>query len=130
MRPVLGDGHCLYRAIAFDLTALGLPDIGGFPAIRRRIADELRAYTEKYFDFSCCEDADHYARHCDAVERTAEWGDELELAAAANAFHVTFVVHENGTEPKTWGDFALRTNLALLRYHTTSGGHYNPVTTV
>jgi hypothetical protein len=122
MRPVLGDGHCLYRAIAF-----GLPDVGEFQTVRRRIADELRGHTEKYFDFSGCQDADQYAAHCDTVERTAEWGDELEIAAAANAFRVAFVVHENGAEPKTWGDFALRTNLALLRHYTTSGGHYNPI---
>jgi OTU domain-containing protein 6 len=130
MGSVLGDGHCLFRAVAACLAALGhreYAERSAFQIARERVARELRARPDTYFGFSGCEGMAQYLAHCDRVESAAEWGDDLELAAAANAFEMSFVVHENGRPPLTRGQFHTVANLALLRCYSTSGAHYNPV---
>jgi OTU domain-containing protein 6 len=130
MGSVLGDGHCLFRAVAACRAALGEPeyaDRSAFVGIRQTVASELRAHPEVYFEFSGCETMEKYEAHCEEVASTAAWGDDLELTALSNAFQMTIIVHESGRPPATRGEFPVKANLAMLRFYSTSGAHYNPV---
>ncbi|OHT01481.1 OTU domain-containing protein 6B [Tritrichomonas foetus] len=130
MHSVLGDGHCLYRAVAYSLFQSGLKeyeDPNSFSDLRKRTAKELRENEEKYIGFSNCANHEEFEAHCQKVENSSDWGDELELMALSNALGYSFIVHRDGEEPITRGDFSSSLHLAFLLHYTTSGGHYNSV---
>ncbi|KAI5795180.1 hypothetical protein EDC01DRAFT_75644 [Geopyxis carbonaria] len=77
------DGHCLYSAFAHSLA---LP--GGYAEARKRCAAQIRGRREEYEGF-LEEGVEAYA---DKVERTAEWGGEVEVRALAREFGVEVVV--------------------------------------
>lgn len=130
MQPVMGDGHCLYRAVSFNLTKSGERDVPDYKVVRNLCADEMRRNMDKYFEFSALANKDEYEKRCEKVAGSAEWGDWLELAAISNALNVTFIVHRNGQEPTRIGEFATTSQLAFLEFFTTSGGHYNSVVAI
>ena len=127
MRHVLGDGHCLYRAVGFNMTHHGVPEGTDFKFIRKMCADEMRKNKDKYVDFTGCTNDDEYAAYCTKVESSAEWGTEVELTALSNAFKMSFIVHRNGLEPMKHGSYETTSHLAFLEFYSTSGGHYNSV---
>ena len=124
MHPVMGDGHCLYRAVAFNLARAGRQEFSEFTAVRAACADEMRKNREKYQDFV---GAECYDAYCDKVQNSAEWGGEVELSALSNAFQMSFIVHRRGQEPMKHGDYETTSQVAFLEFFTTSGGHYNSV---
>ena len=130
MHPAIGDGHCLYRSIAYCLSQFGLQEYSdslSFKIIRRKAAEELRAHPEQYRDFAGCANDEEYRNYCDKVENTAEWGDELEVKALSNALDYAIVVHKVGNEPIKHGNQPNCIQLMFLENFTSSGGHYNAV---
>jgi OTU domain-containing protein 6 len=130
MREVIGDGHCLYRSTAFMLAKSGLSDFSdpqAYVIVRERCASQLRMGRDSYFAFSGCADDREWDQYCEKVERSAEWGGELEILALCEAFHVKFVVHRVGFEPLIRGCGAGEVQLAFLQHFTTAGPHYNAV---
>lgn len=127
MHPVLGDGHCLYRAVGFIMSHRGYPEAADFRFVRKMCADEMKANKAAYMDFTGAANDDEYMAYCARVENSAEWGDEIELSALSNAFKMSFIVHRLGQEPMKHGNFDSTSELAFLEFYSTSGGHYNAV---
>jgi OTU domain-containing protein 6 len=130
MRPVIGDGHCLYRAVAFCLSQRGYEQYSDPQAlwtVRQRVAKEMRENPDQYRSFTMSETDEMFLEYCNRVETSSEWGDEVEVLAAANAFQMGFVVHRLGAPPSQRGEFSVSAQLAFLAHFTPSGGHYNPI---
>lgn len=130
MHQVIGDGNCLYRAIAYSLAQKGLSEYNdpkAFLELRKRAADELRSKPSEYMGFSNCETPEQYEAHCVRVEKSSDWGDELELMALSNALEYSVVVYRADQQPIKRGEFPQSIDLAFLAFYTTSGGHYNSV---
>ena len=71
-----------------------------------------------------------YANYCDKVEKTAEWGGQVELQALTHALKTPIIVYSATQAPVTMeGDgFAgepLR--LAFHQHYYSMGEHYNSV---
>ena len=143
-KDVRPDGHCLYSAIADQLTVAGRPlelrpERSSTPAsdqinhqpdyrkVRRAAADYVRHHPRDFAPF--LEEApDSYAHR---IGETAEWGGHLELMAIARSYGVVIHVlqadgplesirpQEATTEdgPTLW--------LAYYRHHYGLGEHYN-----
>lgn len=124
MQPIMGDGHCLYRAVAFNLARAGNQELSEYTAVRAACAAEMRSHKERYMDFV---GVDGYDAYCDSVEKSAEWGGEVELIALTHACQMSFIVHRRGQPPMRRGDYEASSQLAFLEHFTTSGGHYNAV---
>lgn len=130
MHQVIGDGNCLYRAIAYSLANKGLSEYDNptaYQELRKRCADELRSKSSEYIGFSNCETPEDFEAHCVRVEKSSDWGDELELMALSNALEYSIVVYRADQQPIKRGEFAPSLDLAFLAFYTTSGGHYNSV---
>lgn len=130
MHSIIGDGNCMYRAIAYSLQIIGLieyKDINSYKVLRQRCANELRAHIDDYMPFSNCSSPEEFENHCIRVESSSDWGDELELMALSKALNYTFIIHREGEQPSKRGDSQTTLQLAFLRYYTSSGGHYNSV---
>ncbi|KAH0789451.1 OTU domain-containing protein 6B [Histomonas meleagridis] len=130
MHPVIGDGNCLYRSVAYCLSQCGLHEYSdslSFKILRKKAADELRAHPNEYQSFAGCETSEEFEVYCNKVENTAEWGGELEVTALSNALDYAIVVHMVGKEPIKHGNQANAIQLMFLAHFTSSGGHYNAV---
>lgn len=127
MHSVIGDGHCLYRAVGFNMSHRGYPEAADFRFVRKMCADEMRANKDAYIGFIDITDEAEYIAYCDRIENSAEWGGEVELVALSNAFKMSFIVHRNGQQPMKQGNYDATTELAFLEFYSTSGGHYNSV---
>lgn len=130
MHQIIGDGNCLYRAIAYSLAKIGLSEYNDAKAyidLRKRAADELRSNPSKYMSFSTCETPEEFEAHCERVEKSSDWGDDLELVALSNALEYSFNVYRADQDPIKRGEFPNSLDLAFLAFYTTSGGHYNSV---
>ena len=80
-----GDGNCLLRALAAAI----LGDQARHAAVRSAVAAQLRSPAGAAAFAPLFADADAYALYCaDMAAAGAAWGDELGLAAAAEAFGV------------------------------------------
>ncbi|KAI0595859.1 OTU domain-containing protein 6B [Biscogniauxia sp. FL1348] len=121
------DGHCLFAAVADQLTQLGVPllaaatittkteaetDIPPYRAVRRAATDYMAAHADDFAPFLGEEEAaagglEGYVRK---IRDTAEWGGQLELRALASAYGVEIKVIQDGRtetiEPSDGGESA------------------------
>ncbi|GAA5825130.1 hypothetical protein JCM10212_000351, partial [Sporobolomyces blumeae] len=90
VKEVEPDGHCLFSAIADQANFLKLSSTKeDYTSTRTHAANYLRAHPDDFLPF-LVSDADpdapmspsEYARYCDTVEKTAEWGGEPEVSLA------------------------------------------------
>lgn len=141
MREIRADGHCLYSAVADQLSERG---IGLRPRIRPTVVDEkeqpyrtVRRTAAEYimrnkgdFEPFLDESLDEYVRK---VGETGEWGGQLELTALAKAYRVNIGVldgnggvHEiQGTEDGQDSNESRTIWLAYYRHGFGLGEHYN-----
>ncbi|KAI9805777.1 MAG: hypothetical protein M1833_005270 [Piccolia ochrophora] len=140
-KEIRPDGHCLYSAVADQLSELGVglqPRIGlmssaneeddevaGYCTVRRAAAAYMRQHPEDFEGF-LEEPLEDYTTK---IRDTAEWGGQLELLALARAYGVKInVVQGDGRieaiEPGDEGD-AKVVWLAYYRHHFGLGEHYN-----
>jgi len=130
IRHVAGDGHCLFRSIASSLSFIGRNEFKNpitFFDLRQIASNEIRKSPSFYCDQSEFNTEEKILLHCDLVEKTAEWGSSVDIAAISNALHITIIVHILNQEPMKFGDFPKSINLSLHFKYTYSGAHYNYV---
>lgn len=128
IKPVLGDGHCLFRAVAAALESNGLSEYSeseSYKILRRRAADEMRSNPDSYIALTECDSPEAFKLHCDKIESTAEWGDSAELSALSRALNMPIIVHSLLGEPQKYGEGEAGIHLVFHAKFTSSGGHYN-----
>lgn len=130
------DGHCLFSAVADQLTTqLHIPVGGGteqttqepgYKTVRRRAAEYVASHGDDYAGF-LEESVESYVRK---IRDTAEWGGQIELAAVANVYGVeVWVVQDRETEVVKPAEAVegegQRIWLAYYRHGYGLGEHYN-----
>lgn len=136
------DGHCLYSAVADQLTSLSLrlqPDnmsvsssdgeqqLPGYKLIRQVAAEYVQLHADDFEPF-LEEPLDDYVRK---IRETAEWGGHLELLAIARAYGLKInVLQGDGRLEEIEPDSGNKGNhasiwLAYYRHNFGLGEHYN-----
>jgi hypothetical protein len=128
---VPGDGNCLFRALAAAL----FNNHTRHAEIRAAVAAQLRSPAGVAAFSPLFPDTDAYLLYADDMATNATWGDELALAAAAEAFgmHVTVIqdtpqhwlVAYAPSNPQPQGGTAQRTRRAFVAY--TAPVHYDAI---
>eukprot|EP00927_Polykrikos_kofoidii_P064203 TRINITY_DN59271_c0_g1_i1.p1 TRINITY_DN59271_c0_g1~~TRINITY_DN59271_c0_g1_i1.p1 ORF type:complete len:335 (-),score=84.61 TRINITY_DN59271_c0_g1_i1:168-1172(-) len=139
IHEVAADGHCLYRSVGDQLKKIR-PDLHQWERRPELIHEEVRAVcarslrqrSEDYMPFAELADGEDFEGYCDRVERSADWGGELELRALADMFSVRIIVHRaEAAEPLVIGNDRGNPGdplqVAFHRYYYALGEHYNSV---
>lgn len=99
------DGHCLFSAVADQLTHIGIPlsteeksfsEDQQYKIVRESAAAYIDEHTD---DFAAWLD-EPLAQYVEKIRNTAEWGGHLELLALARCYKVKICIIQNGT-PQT-----------------------------
>jgi OTU domain-containing protein 6 len=130
------DGHCLFSAVADQLSRAGVPlgpesdaalkEDQRFKAVRKAAAGYIEAHPDDFVAW-LDEPLEDYVHK---IRDTAEWGGHLELLAISKTYNVEICVLQNGSsqtiEPGTDGSPALeKIWLAYYRHGFGLGEHYN-----
>ncbi|POS82951.1 hypothetical protein EPUL_004176 [Erysiphe pulchra] len=129
------DGHCLFSAIADQLTQAGIPlsmnkkscsEDQHYKIVRESAASYIDGHAD---DFAAWLD-EPLTQYVEKIRNTAEWGGHLELLALARSYKVNICIIQNGAPqtiepildeakdaPKIW--------LAYYRHGFGLGEHYN-----
>ncbi|BGP40304.1 OTU protein [Rhodotorula kratochvilovae] len=130
------DGHCMYSAIADQANFLKLsPTKETYQDTRKKAAAYMRAHPDEFLPFLPSEidpenmmSPTEFARYCDTVENTAEWGGEPEIRALSLHYQAPVIVVQAGTEMVEHGSDFPRERAILISYHRKMyglGEHYN-----
>ena len=130
------DGHCLFNAIADQLSQVGIP-LGAeteeelredqrYKVVRKAAARYMEGHPD---DFVAWLD-EPLDQHVEKIRDTAEWGGHLELLALAKTYNVEICVLQDGIaqtiEPNEQGSKEPeRIWLAYYRHNFGLGEHYN-----
>ncbi|GAA6034086.1 hypothetical protein JCM8097_000687 [Rhodosporidiobolus ruineniae] len=136
IKEIEPDGHCMYSAIADQANLLHLsPNKEDYRSTRHHAASYMRAHPDDFLPFLPSEvdpenmmGQDEFARYCDTVERTAEWGGEPEIRALSLHYQAPIVVVQAGTEAVEHGGDLPKERSMLISYHRKMyglGEHYN-----
>ncbi|KAJ2741725.1 OTU protein [Coemansia sp. BCRC 34301] len=133
VRPIKGDGHCLYSAFADQIcTYHGQP--ASYPDMRRRAAEYMRAHRDDFMPFMAHDSGDpfsttDYDDHCDNVELSAAWGGHQEIMALSHALQLPVLVYQCDAPVLRIGEDAYGAKDPVrLSYHRHAyglGEHYN-----
>ncbi|KAF2846225.1 cysteine proteinase [Plenodomus tracheiphilus IPT5] len=112
LHEIRADGHCLYAAVADQLTtrelgltprisvtiAAGSPEANGntqsYKKVRHAAADFIQEHPESFDGFT----EDPLPEHVRKIRETGEWGGHLELLALARSYGVRIcVLHSDGS---------------------------------
>jgi len=130
------DGHCLFSAVADQLSQAGIPlgaeseaevkDGQRYKAVRKAAAHYIEGHPDQFAGFMD-EPLDQYVNK---IRDTAEWGGQLELMALARSYNVEICVLQEGRmeriEPDTSNKKELdKVWLAYYRHGYGLGEHYN-----
>jgi OTU domain-containing protein 6 len=96
---VPADGHCLYRAIAAQLSLSTTTTTTDYRTVRNVAADGLLKHRDTLEAF--CES--HYDDYIDRVRNSADWGGHLELRALCFMLHRPIIIYSTNP-PLTIGD--------------------------
>lgn len=135
VHEVMGDGHCLYRAVA-DQIRRYRPDLHSWnksadlahEEVRVLCAQALRKGKDDYECFAELKDGENYQGYCSRVENSADWGGHLELRALADTLRVQILVYRAGEDPITLGNSSGKDVPLRLTFHQfwfALGEHYN-----
>ncbi|KAH6655519.1 hypothetical protein BKA67DRAFT_515833 [Truncatella angustata] len=130
-KEIQPDGHCLFSAIADQLSQRDIP-LGGeqgqppYKVVRRRATDHMQRHRDDFAPFL----EDNFEDYVKKIRDTAEWGGQLELKALADVYGVEIKVVQDGrTETIEPGGSAPgerpRIWLAYYRHGYGLGEHYN-----
>ena len=99
---VAADGHCLYRSIASALVREG-DAAADFISCRREIAGYIRAHPHEFAPYILAASEREMSNteevleaYCEKVERSAEWGGQIELTAFSLARERCVAVYSAG----------------------------------
>ncbi|KAK6076080.1 OTU-like cysteine protease [Seiridium cupressi] len=131
-KEIQPDGHCLFSAVADQLSQQNIP-LGGeagqppYKVVRRKATDYMQKHKDDFAPFL----EDDFEDYVKKIRDTAEWGGQLELKALADVYGVEIKVLQDGRtetiEPGSTvkdGD-ASRIWLAYYRHGYGLGEHYN-----
>jgi OTU domain-containing protein 3 len=88
VRLVRGDGNCMFRAIADQLSG----DQECYMSFREKIMDYIESRQDHFSLFM--EDDEKFEVYLDRMRQDTEWGGQAELYAAAQVLACTIVVHQ------------------------------------
>lgn len=130
------DGHCLFSAVADQLSRAGIPlgpksdaelkEDERYKAVRRAAAGYIEMHPDEFVAW-LDEPLPDYVHK---IRDTAEWGGHLELLAISKTYNVEICVLQNGgsqtIEPGTIGSSGMeKIWLAYYRHGFGLGEHYN-----
>lgn len=131
-KEIQPDGHCLFSAVADQLSQQQIP-LGGEPGqlpykvVRRRATDYMERNRDDFAPFL----EDDFGVYVKKIRDTAEWGGQLELKALADSYGVEIKVLQDGRtetiEPGSSGQEGEKARiwLAYYRHGYGLGEHYN-----
>ena len=128
------DGHCLFSAVADQLSQAGI-SLGGdaegvkedqrYKVVRKAAADYIEGHPDDFVAW-LEEPLEGYVKK---IRDTAEWGGHLELLALAKTYNVEICVLQDGgkqnIEPGLEGGEPAKIWLAYYRHGFGLGEHYN-----
>ncbi|KAJ1975150.1 OTU protein [Dimargaris verticillata] len=126
------DGHCLYRAIADQLTTYH-DRVADHQLLRSQAAGYMRDHKDDFLPF-LLNDAgdlmsdDEFSRYCDALEKTAVWGGQPEILALAQVHELPMHIFQMGAPVLTVAEEFQSDSPICLSYHRYAfglGQHYN-----
>ena len=131
-KQIRPDGHCLFSAIADQLSQAGIPlgaeaeglkDDQRYKVVRKAAATYIEGHPDDFVPFL----DEPLEKYVYKIRDTAEWGGHLELLALAKTYNVEICVLQNGAaqkiEPGT--DKPETIHLAYYRHGFGLGEHYN-----
>ncbi|KAI0664881.1 cysteine proteinase [Cubamyces menziesii] len=151
VHEITPDGHCLFSAVADQLSLLGiLPSSQAtYTTCRKAAADYIQSHPDDFLPFlpsdlgedsagaseSGLMDRAGFERYCATMRDTAVWGGEPEVVALSRAFNVPIHVVQGGKPPVVVHDPSGQTHSApggkrvvYISYHRRLyglGEHYN-----
>ncbi|GAA5992288.1 hypothetical protein JCM11641_001163 [Rhodosporidiobolus odoratus] len=119
------DGHCMFSAIADQANFLQLSTTAEtYQSTRAHAASYMRSHPGDFLPFLPSNiDPDNvmsqaeFARYCDVVEKTAEWGGEPEIRALSLYYQAPITVVQAGTEAVEHGGDLPKEKTMLISYH-------------
>jgi len=130
------DGHCLFSAVADQLSQVGIP-LGGesdteikedqrYKVVRKAAARYIEGHPDDFVAWL----EEPLAQYVEKIRDTAEWGGHLELLALAKTYNVEICVLQDGIaqtiEPDAKGSKEPeKIWLAYYRHNFGLGEHYN-----
>ena len=132
-KDIRPDGHCLYSAVADQLSVRRIAQASGEPvdlepdykSVRHVAADYISHHADDFFPFLEEPLEDYVVK----IKDTAEWGGQLELLALARAYGMNInVLQGDGRVEKIEADTGASGNPIWLAYYRHSfglGEHYN-----
>ncbi|KAI9643145.1 OTU protein [Ciborinia camelliae] len=132
-KQIRPDGHCLFSAIADQLSQAGIPlgpeaeglkDDQRYKVIRKAAARYIEGHPDDFVPF-LDEPLEHYIHK---IRDTAEWGGHLELLALAKSYNVEICVLQNGAAQKIEPGTENKPETIYLAYYRHGfglGEHYN-----
>jgi OTU domain-containing protein 6 len=135
-KEIAPDGHCLFSAVADQLSEAGIPLAGGGEAVQAQDGKYrvVRKTAARYIEGHPGEFAgfldEPLGTYVDKIRDTAEWGGQLELIALAKSYNIEICVLQDGRidrfEPGTEsGQQPEKIWLAYYRHGYGLGEHYN-----
>ncbi|GAA5918086.1 hypothetical protein JCM6882_004986 [Rhodosporidiobolus microsporus] len=136
IKEIEPDGHCMFSAVADQANFLKLsPAKETYQSTRAHAANYMRTHPDDFLPFLPSEvdpenmmSKSEFARYCDTVEKTAEWGGEPEIRALSLHYEAPIVVIQAGTEAVEHGGDLPKERSMLISYHRKMyglGEHYN-----
>ena len=141
VKEIISDGHCLYRAIADQLSFVqqqgeaetnGMASTLKFNDLRLIAANYLRENSDEFAPFvGFSSGSTEYERYCQSVESvsSAEWGGQVEIRVLANCLQKQIHIYDNQCPVIMMGEEFVGTPLKLTyhRHYFALGEHYNSV---
>ncbi|KIL69709.1 hypothetical protein M378DRAFT_184114 [Amanita muscaria Koide BX008] len=139
------DGHCLFSAVADQLSLLGVipTSESNYKTVRGAAADYIQRHSDDFIPFlpSMGEDGTEdvmslkeFEQYCASIRDTAEWGGEPEILALSRTYNIPIHVVQAGPpavvkhEPEYADANAPREKTVFISYHRKLyglGEHYN-----
>lgn len=129
---VPADGHCLFRALMYQLKLRGIdyPSDVGHLVIRKQVVKQLRSHRENYEPFIDTENIT-YEEYCNKMENTGEWGGDIELTAFSDSIQCPIEVYSINDTIKIGEQYKDEPIKIVILYHAISSGpHYNSITPI
>jgi OTU domain-containing protein 6 len=102
------DGHCLFSAVADQLSLLGIisKSQSDYISVRRAAADYIQSHPDDFIPFlpslggeDTVMSLSELEQYCASIRNTAEWGGEPEILALSRAYSVAIHVVQGGPPP-------------------------------
>lgn len=133
IKEITPDGHCLYNAIADQLSRRNQQT--GMQTLRKLAADYMLSHQDDFLPFLTdaktgkLYTSDQFVQYCEEIAATASWGGHLEIQALSQALKLPIEVYQaNAPVLRIGEDYDDRPLLLSYHHHEYGlGEHYNSV---